>query len=175
MLYTGDKTQDLQNISSVYWSHVNHLSPSNPETLQQTREPLLRVISDMYNHFPGDRHKASPFKLMAWVATCLLIRQPFNDKTQQSKNARLAYNTIFTSLEGCEIKRNNETHIICNCPDALLSEHSSNDIINFLQKWETIFNINKDKNSIMVFYAGLSLLIEQVVYRAFPSLSYSSR
>ena len=176
-LYSGDKVTDFQYIWSSCWSHFNAYGMPAGKHMAEAREPIVLIAHDMYDRFPGKISEASPFKLMAWFITCFMfhtpLKKPFNISVaglENEQNALVAYNTACISMRNCKIHWKGGDRVISCAPDDMLSAHSRRDVINLLREWGAIEVKTEDLTR--TFYRNLSLLIEQITYRAIPSLSY---
>ena len=191
-LYTGDQTSDVQIIlRSCWYDPDNKLGMRKGSYLQDISETraeltvnIINIVNDMYNKFPDDPYEtASPFKCVAWFATCFLFHHPLKQPFPKSltdipneQNAIMAWNIATTLLRGATIYRTDDTTMVIPRtydPNEILSRHSFTDIISILVSWEILPQDKKSDPIVWVtFYRQLALLIEQVTYRAFPYLSY---
>jgi hypothetical protein len=179
-IYSEDKVKDIGLIWAACWDQFAKFGGDPGRHLEDARIPICRVVADMYNlPYYKDVKGASPFKRAAWFATCFLFHNPLTKPFNRNltgkvgeHNALAAYNIALHFLDGNAIRWKGRDRSIPGMADELLSTHSFLDILEFLVDWSVIPQGQKSKIIILNFYRALSLLLEQVTYRAFPSLSY---
>jgi len=182
MLYGGDRAADVQLVYRVCLEHFKLLG--NPVGLTETNLTLALwdVIYDCYDSFPGgvvERDLANPFKLAGWLMTCFLFRRPVDRPLAVSlsgvpadQDAVIAFNLGVDLIKGSQMKRNDGHVSVWDRPDTILSSHSFVDLILSLKGCEIALIDCNSQDVVGAIYGQIAVLLEQITYRAFPTLSY---